>query len=80
MANVTSPIGVSLPAIGVSFGTCAVALTTAVILPASGVSLLGIAVSLVSTNATVLPPGTGPIVAFNNATGSMYVVLFGGFA
>ena len=76
----TGPIGVSLPGTGVSFASVGAALFTTSILPVAGVSLLGIGVSLVTTSATTQPPGTGPIVAFNNATGSMYYVLFGGFA
>ena len=28
----------------------------------------------------ILPPGTGPKLDFSNATGSMYLPLFGGFA
>ena len=76
----TGPVGLSLPGTGVSFASVGVALFTTSILPVAGVSLLGIEVSLITTNATVLPPGTGPALKFNNATGSMYLVLFGGWA
>lgn len=77
----STPIGVSLPGIGVSIASANVALSsTAVDLPAYGVSLFGIGVSLSSTaTQTSGPPGI-PQVVFNNATGSMYIAILGRFA
>lgn len=77
----TTNIGVSLPNLGVSFQTATVSFATTILdFPVSGVSLQGVAVQLIAQSGTFVP-GTGPKVAFNNATGSMYVLpILGGFA